>query len=88
MMDSLENPYLLDIITGMEYKYGHVEDAKIMSFLNSEFSWPIADLDTTRPLFLYRETAHRSPFATKKLKKVGFTQIYDLEGGYSTLREK
>lgn len=88
LMDSLENPYILDIRTGLEYKQGHIDGAKSMSFLNSEFAWRIADLDTTRPVFLYCETAHRSPFATKQLKKAGFTQIYDLEGGYSTLRAK
>lgn len=88
LMDSLVEPYILDIRTGLEYKRGHVEGARNISFLSSEFGWHIADLDTSRPVFLYCETAHRSPFATKQLKKAGFTQIYDLEGGYSTLRAK
>lgn len=88
LMDSLENPYILDVRTGLEYKQGHIDGAQSMSFLSSEFSWRISELDTTRPVFLYCETAHRSPFATKQLKRVGFSQIYDLKEGYSTLREK
>ncbi len=82
------NPYILDIRTGKEYERGHIEGAENYNLLQSSFGKKIAELDTGRTVFLYCETAHRSPFATQKLKKIGFTRIYDLEGGYSKLREE
>lgn len=80
------NPYVLDIRTRMEYNRGHVEGAQSMSVIWNGFDEKIELLDTTRTVFVYCETAHRSPFATIKLKRVGFTRIYDLKGGYQTLR--
>ncbi len=87
-MKSVEAPYILDVRTGLEYKKEHIEGALSFSFLNTDFDWKIADLDTSRPVFIYCETAHRSPFAAKRLKKAGFQNVYDLKGGYSTLREE
>ena len=84
---STPGAYLLDIRTGMEYRRAHIDGAVSMSLLSSAFDDRIAELDTARPVFLYCETAHRSPFATMKLKKAGSTEIYDLEKGYSTIRE-
>ncbi|MDP6909379.1 MAG: rhodanese-like domain-containing protein, partial [Flavobacteriales bacterium] len=82
-----ENHYLLDIRTEKEYERGHLDGAENFNLLRASFGKQVAALDTTRVVFLYCETAHRSPFAAKKLKRVGFTRIYDLEGGYSSLRE-
>ncbi|MCF8277399.1 MAG: rhodanese-like domain-containing protein [Flavobacteriales bacterium] len=83
----VDKAYVLDIRTRMEYKRGHIEGAESMSVIGSGFDEKIELLDTTRTVFVYCETAHRSPIATMKLKRVGFTRIYDLEGGYSVLRE-
>lgn len=86
LIDSLNNEYIIDVRTGLEYNRAHIENAVSISFLNTDFDWKIAELDTSRPVFIYCETAHRSPFAAKKLQKAGFGVIIDLEGGYSTLR--
>ncbi|MBP9153286.1 MAG: rhodanese-like domain-containing protein [Flavobacteriales bacterium] len=86
-MAETKNPYVLDVRTKMEHNKEHIDGAVSMSILNS-FYEKVELLDTTRTVFLYCETAHRSPFATMKLKQVGFTKIYDLKGGYITLREK
>jgi len=86
-MAETENPYVLDIRTRMEYNRGHVEGSQSMSVIGNSFDEKIELLDTTRTVFVYCETAHRSPFATMKLKRMGFTRIYDLKGGYMTLRE-
>ncbi|MCB9205578.1 MAG: rhodanese-like domain-containing protein [Flavobacteriales bacterium] len=86
LIDSFKNEYIIDVRTRLEYNREHIPNALSISFLNSEFDWKIADLDTSRPVFIYCETAHRSPFAAKSLKKAGFKNIIDLKGGYSTLR--
>ncbi|MEM7039694.1 MAG: rhodanese-like domain-containing protein, partial [Bacteroidota bacterium] len=33
-------------------------------------------------VFIYCETAHRSPVAAKKLHRVGIRPVYDLKGGF------
>lgn len=87
LIDSLGNEYIIDVRTKLEFNREHIPNARSISFLNTDFDWKIADLDTTRPVFIYCETAHRSPFAAKQLKKAGFKTIIDLQGGYSTIRE-
>lgn len=82
-----DNVYIIDVRTRMEYDKGHLEGAESISIIDS-FKKRAAVLDTNRTVFVYCETAHRSPFATIKLKKLGFKRIYDLEGGYSVLRKK
>lgn len=82
------NAYILDVRTRMEYNKEHIEGAQSMSLIGSSFDEKIELLDTTRTVFLYCETAHRSPIATMKLKRVGFTKIYDLKNGYQTLRSE
>ena len=73
--------YIIDVRTPMEYKGGFIEGAQNISYIGTGFSNKIAQLDTTKMVFLYCQTAHRSPLATKKLMKHGFTNIYDLAGG-------
>jgi len=79
--------YLLDIRTGFEYRRNHLERAKNISYLSGSFSKKITKLDTTKTVFIYCETAHRSPMAARKLWKKGFHQIIDLKGGHKQLRK-
>lgn len=78
--------YLLDIRTGFEYRRRHLDGAQNISYLSGSFGKQIAMLDTSRTVFIYCETAHRSPMAARKLWKQGFRRIIDLEGGYRTIR--
>lgn len=79
-----ENSIVIDVRTSSEYEKGHLSNAINISYLN-DFKRETAKLDTNKTVFLYCQTAHRSPFATKILKKHGFTEIYDLEKGYSKI---
>lgn len=81
------NAYLLDIRTGFEYRRGHLERAKNISYLSGSFGRKVAELDTIRTVFIYCETAHRSPMAARKLWNKGFRNIIDLEGGYRQVRK-
>lgn len=76
---------IIDVRTALEYKQGHYPNALNLSILN-KFRKEITQLDTSKTVYVYCETAHRSPFAIKMLKKQGFTKIYELEKGYSQIR--
>ena len=74
--------YIIDVRTSVEYSIGHLDSAINISYVAGRFKKKIAQLDTTRTVYLYCQTAHRSPYATKRLKEAGFTRIYDLKKGY------
>jgi rhodanese-related sulfurtransferase len=87
-LEASEDHYLIDVRTRMEFKKAHLEGAMNNSYIRPGFGRRIRDLDPSKPVFLYCETAHRSPYAARKLFKKGFDQIYDLEGGYRILRKR
>ncbi len=82
-----ENPkaILIDVRTPLEYKISKHPRAININFLTN-FEDEIAKLDSSKTVFLYCESAHRSPYATFLLKKHGFTKIYDLKGGFMKIR--
>jgi phage shock protein E len=82
------NHYLIDIRTAFEYKKQHLEEATNISFVNSKFKRELNKLDRDKTVFIYCETAHRSPYAAKKLSKMGFSKVIDLQGGYKSYRKK
>ena len=86
-LHSCDNCLLIDVRTAAEYKKGHLDNATNISFIFNRFGRKVKQLDTSKIVFLYCETAHRSPLATKKLKKAGFKNIYDLKNGYSTIKK-
>ena len=80
-------PQILDIRTSLEYGLGHLEGATSCSILDWNFNRKIRKLNTALPVFIYCETAHRSPLAALRLQKAGFQEIYDLAGGYRNYRK-
>lgn len=81
------NHYLIDVRTPFEHRSQHLEGATNISFIGFKFGKEIDKLDRDKTVFIYCETAHRSPYAAKRLKKMGFTRIIDLAGGYRTYRK-
>ena len=47
-----------------------------------DFSEKVAGLDKQRPAFLYCAKGGRSHQAAEIFKEQGFTEVYDLDGGY------
>jgi len=78
---------VVDLRTPLEYKIAHHPRAININYLYN-FKEKIAKLDNTKPIFITCLTAHRSPYAALLLKKLGFNEIYDLKGGFVTIRNK
>ena len=79
-LTEINNEILVDIRTPREWKSGMMKDALGVNFFD-HFKENIDKLDKTRPVFIYCATGHRSPFAMREMKKLGFTEIYNLKGG-------
>lgn len=73
---------LIDVRTPNEYKSGYIKNAKNIDFYSPSFVSDIGKLNTEKPIYLYCRSGMRSRQASKKIKALGFTEIYDLKGGY------
>ena len=75
---------LLDVRTPNEYKMGTVKGTKNLNVFDpAGFQTEGAKLNKETPVYLFCQSGNRSKSASKLLVKMGFTQIYDLRGGYS-----
>lgn len=72
---------LLDVRTPEEFVEKHLTGATNIDFNNSSFEQSVNALDKNKPVFLYCLSGGRSSSAMDVLEKVGFKEIYNLEGG-------
>ena len=72
---------LVDIRTPQEFNMGHIEKAKNINFFSKDFKLEIEKMDRMKPLYLYCRSGSRSRQAANVLLRMGFEEIYDLEGG-------
>lgn len=73
---------LIDVRRPNEYDAGHIDGAINYNFLGPDFNKEVAQLDKNKPVLLYCRTGRRSRAASNKLSSLGFTEVYDLKGGY------
>jgi len=73
---------LIDVRTPQEYKDGHLKNAQNIDYKNQAFKDQISKLDKTKPVFVYCLAGGRSAVAAEILHENGFSEIYDMKGGY------
>ncbi|RYZ21823.1 MAG: thioredoxin [Chitinophagaceae bacterium] len=78
---------VLDVRTPDEFSKGHLEHARNINLNAADFEKQVATLDKNTPLFVYCLGGGRSATATAKLKTMGFTDLYELEGGIMKWRQ-
>lgn len=72
----------VDVRTPEEYEEGHIGNAENMDYLGDDFEDGIQKYDKNQPIYIYCRSGNRSGKASKIMKELGFTKIYDLKGGY------
>lgn len=78
-----ENAQLLDVRTPAETDKGIIQEAMIMDFFADDFKTKLATLDKSQPLFVYCASGGRSGKTLKMAKEMGFSEVYNMLGGYS-----
>jgi rhodanese-related sulfurtransferase len=74
---------LVDVRTANEFRGGHIKNAINIDFFNTgNFTKAFEKMDKLKPLYLYCRSGARSQKAARRLVAMGFSQIYDLKGGY------
>lgn len=74
---------VLDVRTPEEFESGHLENAQNLNWNEPEtFEKGVTTLVKDKPVFVYCLAGSRSSAAAQKLQSMGFTTIYELDGGY------
>jgi phage shock protein E len=72
---------LIDVRTPSEFEAGHMDGAINVDFESPTFATDITKLDTATPYFMYCRSGNRSGQAITIMKKAGFKNISELQGG-------
>ena len=74
-------PQILDVRTPEEFASQHIDNAINADWNNEDFATKAATFDKSKPVFVYCLSGGRSKKASQKLQELGFTTIYELDGG-------
>lgn len=77
---------IIDVRTPEEFNAGHVEGALNIPVEFPDFAAQISALDPNATYAVYCRSGNRSAAATQQMFGLGYTHIYDLEGGFSDLQ--
>jgi thioredoxin len=80
-LKSIENPQLIDVRTPKEFETEKIENASNIDWNGIDFETKSKKLDVSKPIFVYCKVGGRSAKAAAKLAEMGFTKIYNLDGG-------
>jgi rhodanese-related sulfurtransferase len=72
---------IIDVRTPEEFNSKHLDNAVNIDISNNNFDAEIAKLDKSKPVFVYCLSGGRSKTAADKMQKIGFKEIYELDGG-------
>ena len=72
---------LLDVRTPDEVAQGVIKNAANIDFYDGSFMTALDKLDKSKPVLIYCRSGRRSGVAMSKMSELGFTEIYNLQGG-------
>jgi rhodanese-related sulfurtransferase len=79
---------LVDVRTEKEFGEQRIGKAVNLNVDDANFEKAVQTLDKSKPVYLYCRSGKRSNKAAKKLDSLGFSKIYDLEGGINSWNKK
>lgn len=72
---------ILDLRTEEEFLLGHIKGATLIDFYKDSFQEELSRLDKEKTYYIYCRSGGRSGRALNMMKKLGFTSVYNLDGG-------
>jgi len=73
---------IVDVRTLQEWEKGHIPASGRIDFLEDNFDAKAFALPKDRPIALYCAAGGRSSDAMQKMKEAGFSELYNLRGGF------
>jgi rhodanese-related sulfurtransferase len=81
-IEATPHAVILDLRTDDELKEGIIPGAKQIDYFRKDFENAIKSLDKNKPYFIYCASGVRSGETLALMKSNGFSQVYNLEGGF------
>jgi len=82
-----EKTIVLDVRRAVEFQAGHLENAINIDFFSSNFVAEVSKLDNSKKLLIYCASGGRSSGAMNKLADSGFSEMYNMLGGFGAWRK-
>jgi rhodanese-related sulfurtransferase len=85
-----DNPdfVIVDVRMESEFRRGHLENALNYDYYSETFRDDLGKLDKTKTYFVYCRSGNRSERAVEIMGGLGFTELYNLGGGYVQWEQK
>ncbi len=83
----VSNPIFLDVRTPEEFAIGSIPNSTHINYYDDHFKAKIQKLDKTSPYIVYCKSGFRSQKVSKLMLSFGFTNVYNLTGGYDAWKE-
>jgi len=83
-----EKTQIIDVRSENEYKVSHLKNAQNICVSKNDFEEKASHLDKSKPVYVYCKGGMESAQAAQILKKMGFTKVYDLQGGIDGWQEE
>ena len=80
-INTTKDPVILDVRTPEEYADGYIGNALNVDYYKPTFKDEIKKLDKEKTYFVYCQAGGRSKSAYEVMKKEGFVNVYELNGG-------
>ena len=80
-LSATKDKIILDVRTPEEFKENHLAGATTINFYDADFQQQVSKLNKTKPVFVYCAGGVRSGKACKLMTELGFTSIFNLDGG-------
>ena len=81
LIDDRADAVLLDVRTSNEVAQGVIKNAVHIDFYDGNFKTELDRLDKSKPVLIYCRSGRRSGIAMSKMRELGFSEIYNLQGG-------
>lgn len=78
---------IIDVRTPEEVAEGHLAHAVTLNFLSPDFTTQVATLPKNGTYLLYCRSGSRTRKAADAMQKMGFKQVYMLDGGITAWKE-
>lgn len=72
---------IIDVRSPEEFAGQHIDNAVNIDWNGADFEGKIGKFNKSKPIFVYCMSGGRSKKAAEKLVELGFTKIYELQGG-------
>lgn len=83
-----DNIQLVDVRTEQEFRSGHIKNALLMNWNDeAQFNERVKYLEKDKPVYVYCLAGSRSLAAANWMKKNGFTNVLELEGGINSWKK-